>query len=317
MMNFHNYPILTYLQSEENARMWLSDLYDQQFLVNKEKESYQKAPALMYAFSSGIEFFKQGKYAPILTQPMFFFYACSHFIKGLLICMDHTYPSSTKQLAHGISSRKKKKKQYAFLHDEIRVQRHGLLPIAASSLFQITLEAHKTYSMQHLLALIPDMQPIFSRHGKRYVDHVGSINHPVFTFSENLLDNYHVPIQGMIQKVQPYLSPVTKVESKKEEHVVYVQKPLTKSSSPFFTDYETNKLYLPNRRSLFTEIDELLIHYMILYNLSMISRYEFEWWGELIATKSTSDYPIIQHFLYVTAEKLPTMIHAYLENIIR
>ncbi len=317
MANFHNYPIFTYLHSEENARTLLRKLYKQQLLVNNEKESYQKAPSLMYAFSSGIDFFKQAKQAPILTQPMLLFYACSHFIKGLLICMNHTYPSSTKQLAHGISSRKKKKKQYAFLHDEIRVQRHGLLPVAASSLFQTNIAAHKTYSMQHLLALIPEMQSIFSWHGKRYLEHVGFMHHSMFTFSENLLNNYHLPIQGMIQKIQPYISPVTKVESKKEEHIVYVQNPLRKPSSPFFTDYETNKLYLPNRRSLFTMIDELLIHYMILYNLSMITRYEFEWWGELIATKSTSDYPIIQHFLYVTSEKLPAIIHAYIENIIR
>lgn len=270
----------------------------------------------MYAFSSGIDFFEQGKRAPLLTQPLLLFYACSHLIKGLLICKHSSYPSSTKQLAHGISSRKKKKKDYTFLQDEVRVQRHGLLPAAASSLFQMNLEANKSYSMQHLLALIPEMQVMFSLQGKRYLEHIGFRQQNTLTFSEKLLDNYYLPVEGFIRKIKPYIPPITHRERTNNAHVIHLQSPVSNQIHPFFIEQHTDKLYVPNRRAFFTILDELLIHYMILYNLSMITRYEMEWWGETIATKSTMDFPIIQHFLHVTAEKLPAIIHTQITYIL-
>lgn len=315
MTNFHNYPFFTHIYSEENARTLLQGAYEKQFDTNVEKMSYQNASSFMYAFSSGIDFFEQGKRAPILTQPLLYFYACSHLIKGLLISMNATYPNSTKDLAHGLSSRKKKKKDYAFLQDEVRVQRHGLLPVAASSLYQINVESNKTYSMQHLLALIPEMQPMFVYRGKNYLDQIGFIDDTSITFSENLLSNYHLPIQGMLQKVKPYIPEVTHIESSKNDHIIHLQTPITSQTHPFFIEHLTGKLFIPNRRAFFTVLDELLVNYMVLYNLSMITRYEMEWWGELIATKATIDFPIIQHFLHVTTEKLPSIIHTHIKNI--
>jgi hypothetical protein len=59
---------------------------------------------------------------------------------------------------------------------------------------------------------------------------------------------------------------------------------------------------------------ELIIHYLLLYNLSMIARYETEWWCELIKTTPTNDYPFISTFLSITAEKTPYLIFKYLQS---
>ena len=40
-------------------------------------------------------------------------------------------------------------------------------------------------------------------------------------------------------------------------------------------------------------LPELISHYLILYNLSMIARYETEWWSELLKTTPNDDYPIL------------------------
>ena len=58
----------------------------------------------------------------------------------------------------------------------------------------------------------------------------------------------------------------------------------------------------------------MLAHYLLLYNLSMISRYETEWWYELLHTYSSKDYPFILRFLEVTAQKIPYLISCYLNE---
>ena len=48
--------------------------------------------------------------------------------------------------------------------------------------------------------------------------------------------------------------------------------------------YEHTNTYLPlttDPRNPKPILPELLIHYLLLYNLSMISRYETDWWYDL------------------------------------
>ena len=69
---------------------------------------------------------------------------------------------------------------------------------------------------------------------------------------------------------------------------------------------------LPLIKNNFFNFPELLIHYLLLYNLSMIARYETEWWGELTKMMPNHDYPFIDSFLQVTLEKGPFLIYQYL-----
>ena len=52
----------------------------------------------------------------------------------------------------------------------------------------------------------------------------------------------------------------------------------------------------------------------ILYNLSMIARYETEWWMELLKNRTTEDYPFILAFITLTTEKGPSLLGELLEN---
>lgn len=57
-----------------------------------------------------------------------------------------------------------------------------------------------------------------------------------------------------------------------------------------------------------------MVHYLLLYNLSMVSRYEAEWWGDLLVTKPEIDYPLITQFLKITAQKVPLLLGETLFN---
>jgi hypothetical protein len=44
----------------------------------------------------------------------------------------------------------------------------------------------------------------------------------------------------------------------------------------------------------------------------MISRYETEWWSELLQNSSTKDLPFIQHFIDITTVKVPFLLSEFL-----
>src|SRR5699024_6517791 len=73
--------------------------------------------------------------------------------------------------------------------------------------------------------------------------------------------------------------------------------------------------YLSRIREHYDGLPELLIHFLLLYNLSMICRYETEWWNELFHFSSGDDLPFIETFLRLTAKKVPLMTVRYLRNL--
>ena len=74
-----------------------------------------------------------------------------------MLTIDPNYPSTTA-VAHGVSSRKRKKQRYHFLEDEVKIQKNGLFSHVAEQLFHIKpLEAEK-FNMLELMGNIPELQ---------------------------------------------------------------------------------------------------------------------------------------------------------------
>ncbi len=55
-------------------------------------------------------------------------------------------------------------------------------------------------------------------------------------------------------------------------------------------------LYFKQRNEQNKHIHEIVAHYLLLYNLSMICRYETEWWYDLLHSYSNDAYPFIVQF---------------------
>jgi len=86
-------------------------------------------------------------------------------------------------------------------------------------------------------------------------------------------------------------------------------------STPLYYEQLSNTYYLPlttDPRNPKPVLPELLVHYLLLYNLSMISRYETDWWYDLLGSYSSEDYPFIYQFLNISAQKIPYYISAFL-----
>src|SRR5699024_1296641 len=260
----------------------------------------------MHYLDHGLRFYENGRQMETLMQPMLFFYGMVHLLKAALLTARPDYHESTAILAHGVSSRKRKKKNYTFLDDEVKIQHNGLFPYFSEHLFSIGRSPFEKIKMEQLFSLIPEMSPIFNFHHTEKMIEIGDVETTRLQFSTLLLDNYHLTENAFIKRIKSYLPPISRTETKTDFLRVDLAAPFSPvNASPFFTDMQNRIVYFPAHRDHFFPISEIMVHYLLLYNLSMLCRYEPEWWGELLAARPDADYPFIKHFLTITAEKMP------------
>lgn len=299
----------TYLQSQQTAQRYLYDCYQQLDDIDASVKSFENSSRFMHYLDHGIRFYENGKRLETLLQPMLFFYGMVHLLKAALVAIRPNYPESTAILAHGVSSRKRKKKDYTFLDDEVKIQYNGLYPYVSEHLFLIKESPFEKIKMKQLFALIPEMTALFTFHEKENMIAVGSPGVVHLQFPVSILDNYHLTANAFIKRIKPYIPAINHTETKDAMIHIRLAKPFRPSdNSPFFTDMSGGSVYFPVQRDRFLPVSELMVHYLLLYNLSMLCRYESEWWGDLLATKPDVDYPFIKQFLQITSEKVPQIV---------
>ena len=298
----------TYLQSEQTAQQFLYQQYQYIEDINPEKMSFENCQAFIYYIKHGFHFYETGKSLTTILQPILFFYGMTHLIKAVLLTKRPHYPESTKLLAHGVSSRKRKKQNYVFMEDEVMIHNHGLFSYFSEHLYQIGRMNTNKLKMGDLLALVPEMSPLFTLHHQQTLVRIGSIGTKELTFPITLLDHYHLTAKSFLRHLHTFLPKVLSTSIHEDYIHLELATPIQASSGPFFFNTEDHSISFPLHRDLFIPFSEVMIHYLLLYNLSMLSRYETEWWGELIATKSNTDYPFIVHFLYNSSKKIPLLL---------
>ncbi|MDY0394731.1 YaaC family protein [Virgibacillus halophilus] len=154
----------SYLQSQKTAQDYLKQCYEKIPGVDAEKKSYENANTFLYYLAHGRQFYENGKNLDLLLQPLLYFYGMVHLLKACLLTERPEYPESTSVLAHGVSARKRKKRNYIFSEDEVRIQHNGLLPYFTKHLFHLKYLPFEKIDMSRLLRLIPEISPLFSWH---------------------------------------------------------------------------------------------------------------------------------------------------------
>lgn len=314
-MNSLTWERLLSYHSTETIQKKLQKHYEQLSIENASELSYENCYRFVYFLKHGENFFLQASQSPHAIQPMLLFYGISQLIKAGLITIDPTYPSTSSVLAHGVTSRKRKKQQYQFLKDEIKIQRNGLFSHVANKLFQINqLEAEK-YSMELLLKQIAEMNDAFLFHqSTSHFIKIEMVNNQII-IPEKAAQHFHMSSKRLAEYIQeryPYEQvPATPTAP------VYLKgiKPISAYNClPFSYHLEEKQLYLPTARESLLNLPELLVHYLLLYNLSMISRYETEWWYDLLLGTNSDDYPFILRYIEIAKRKVPGIILDFLEH---
>lgn len=320
-MDYRNINSYKMFFSASFTQSFLKNCYLKQNIESADKKSYQNCYPFIYYLEHGKVYYQQAEQSPLIIQPILLFYGFVHLIKACILTKDPSYPETTSVLAHGVSTRKRKKQQYCFLEDDVRIQKTGLFPYMSQQLFHMKqLEGDKLL-MEDLLANIPELSPLFYQlEGKKTFIHVGREEH-LYTMSNKVLDTFHMTekrfedfLRGKFKEsfsVKQDNDKLMKVELN-NKNIVQGHEHL-----PFrFNILEKHYCFPLSKECLF-QFPEMLIHYLLLYNLSMIARYETEWWSELMKMMSNNDYPFIQSFLEVSIQKGPFLVYQYLTEQLR
>lgn len=302
--------------SEQSAQKFLYNIYVKNNIPDAERISYINCvPFLAYLEQAKI-FIEQSEFSPFCLKPILLFYGFVNGIKACLLTVNPNYPETTSVLAHGASSRKRKKQQYNYLEDEIKIQKNGLFPHFSEKMFLITHLAGEKVKVKSLLYEIPEMENTLSflEHQPLFLSIYSKANQ--YEIPANILDYYNMTKERFIHFMDSKsptlfnwnIDPIRTISfSIKQNKSKYPAELIPLRYDLFNKNYAIQTSF----QSIST-FSEIMIFYLLLYHLSMIARYEVEWWSELIKTNLSFDYPIIMNFLSVATYKCPFLINQFL-----
>jgi YaaC-like protein len=304
-----------YISSADTSLNFLLTVYEKSKIKDAQTKSYENCYSLIYYIEQGMSFFTQAEKSPINIKPILLFYGYVFLLKACLLTVDPNYPESSTVLAHGVSTRKRKKQNYQYLRDEVRIQKNGLFPHLSDKMFHMKHLEGEKMPIEYLLQDIPELAEFFKKWSKRNLAiPLKKENDSSILITDDILDHYKMTAERFIQ----YLSSKSKLKLSTKQTssgLWQIQLPSTKSFLeilPFrFNIIDKNYYLLKNSKDL-AFYPELSIHYLILYHLSMIARYEIDWWAEMIHHKPSVEYPLIVQYLNLVQTKIPFLVNQYL-----
>jgi hypothetical protein len=301
--------------SAENSQAYLKRCYRKLNLDLADVKSFENCYPFMYYLEHGKLYYEQAEKAPLAIQPILLFYGLVHLIKACILTVEPDYPETTSVLAHGLSTRKRKKQQYSFLEDEVKFQKNGLFSLMAEKMFHMKqLEGEKAI-MGEVMEMIPELSALlFELKGKQNFE-VVTKNDPDYSLPKSIIDQFHMTEKRFKEYFQSKASyTISFLPDERQDIHFDADLQDVHEALPLKYNLEDHHYAFPlNKGELFL-FPELLLHYLLLYNLGMIARYETEWWSELLKMMPNEDYPLIQTFLQSTIKKGPYLIYQYLNN---
>ena len=295
-----------------DTQLFLKNCYKKMAVDQAEQKGYENCYRFIYYLEHAQIYYQQSIQSPLLIQPILLFYGFVHLIKACLLTTNPNYPENTSVLSHGVSTRKRKKQQYDFFLDEVKYQKNGLFPYMLENMFHMKhLEGDKI-AMWQLLQQIPELDPLFKRMEKKNTFlEIPSQGDTLF-FPIEVLDYYHMTENRFIEFLHNKSSHTLAFKEKQGGLLLFHCEKNDVCLLPIKYHLEKEQYCFSLTNGGLLNFPELTFHYLLLYNLSMIARYETEWWSELLKTMPNKDYPFIVSFLDVTAKKGPFLAYQYL-----
>lgn len=309
-IQFNGWKSYSFFFSAENTQAFLKKKYQKQQFENAEQKGFENCYAFIYYLEHGQVYYQQGENCPLILKPILLFYGLVHLIKACILTINPLYPETTSVLAHGVTTRKRKKQNYQFFLDEVKFQKNGLFPFMSETLFHMQQLEGDKITMEELFRLIPELDVLFYQLEGKRIFSVLENQHERLTIPEKVLDNYHMTENRLREFLVSKFAGCFLFDPESLSFEM-TDNPFRKPS-PLKFNLEEKSFAFPLVKSEYFHFPELLAHYLLLYNLSMIARYETEWWGELTKMMPTKDYPFIDSFLRITIEKGPFLIYQYL-----
>jgi hypothetical protein len=305
--------------SSKKTQQYLAYQYEQINIKDCTGKSFENCYSFIYYVEHGKKYYTLADQAPPEIKPVLLFYGMIQLMKACILTIDPEYPESSSVLAHGLSTRKRKKRSYEFFQDEVKVQKTGLFNHFCEKLFHMKHIEGEKFMMDHLFKLIPELGSLYNQiDGSIHLIKMNKLDSHSYTISEEVSDLLHMSDERFLEYINQALDSKLNIQ-KNKEHPNHYQIDMNPSVAPYHCfplsyHQKEDTYYFPADREILQLpiLNELMVHYVILYNLSMISRYDTEWWSELFHTYSSEELPFINQFLNITAQKIPFLFGQWL-----
>jgi hypothetical protein len=318
MFEYRNIPNkFVVFHSADTAQQLLYRCYVKQEREDAVQKSYTNCYPFLYYLEHGQNFYSTARHAPLSIKPVLLFYGMVQLLKACLLTVDADYPESTSVLAHGVSTRKRKKQGYEFLDDEVKVQKNGLFTHFSEKMFHVKQTTGEKFRMVTLLQRICELHESFAIFNDKKILSIEVIHNASrnsIAIPIEILDHYHMTANRFIHYVEHEWHFLKATFVKEEDRFIHIgiESPLQPIGCEPFMFHLNGTYRIPIKREKIFMFPEVIAHYLLLYNLSMISRYETEWWSELLHSYQSNAYTLIVQFLSLTAEKVPLLLYEYL-----
>jgi hypothetical protein len=315
------------------VRSYLEERYQDVNEGDGKSLAFRNTSKMIYLSKQAREFFHSGINSSMLVRPLLLYYGMVNLAKMLILVHDPYYPTHTKLLAHGVTTRKLKKGDYLFLEDEVKIQRDGLLPHLMS--FLTGTKPRDDYKIKELISLIPEL---INTYNKLYHDEILA---PIYVPDE-------VDTQWLRTSLYLPLSLLDEKGSQLEDFVLWINQ--YNQSSDYFSAgeiYERQNIFklnwhhhnglhvfdAPNgfsnsimirdmmgKHYMWTRpeerlmLPEIAVHFLIMYLLGMLCRYDGDLWGEIHFSFYSQDLYLIHEFIHTSPRKYPNLILNLLFN---
>lgn len=317
-----------YFETEPTVIRFLSSRYEQ-LQIDEDHENLAKhnAHKMIYLSKQAREFFHSGIGSNVLVRPLLLYYGMVNLAKMLILALDPYYPSHTKLLAHGITTRKMKKGDYHFLQDEVKLQKDGLLP----HLMQL-LTGNKrkdSYIVKELISLIPELRSTF------HTLYQENVLMPIYISDEfdtsTFCTSLFLPLSILEQKdlslpaFVDYINQFNTSDDYFSAGQIYDRQNIFQLNWHSIANVHVfdspngfnNPLFirdLMGKYSFWLQPDERLmlpevtIHLLTMYVLGMLCRYDGDLWGRMHFSFYSQDLYLIQEFIHISPRKYPNLI---------
>jgi len=319
---------LQYLETEPAAKRFLTRCYVNKGLEHAERLALQQSSRFCFLWKQARLFYKTAECADLAIQPLLLFYGCTHLLKGMLLSQDPGYPHNSKDLQHGVTTKKVKRGSYVLAEDEIRPQKEGLFPLLARTLGLPPLsDRYRVRDLflmlapfSHLYASIMDKPavwiPLETSPFQQSGDETASWTR--IRFPEQPKGPLRYSWETLFQYIQRF-APETWNLGQLEWKTDFARQLFLPRSAlsrleqhPLFYR-EEDTLYFWNNSSDTLPLPAWACHFLLLYLFSMLCRYETEWWGELTMTHGMDERYLVERFLDYHAESFPSLVKRQLE----
>lgn len=311
---------LSYFENELIAREYLKDKYSQLAKIDRpERLAFRNVTPFLIYIRQARQIFQSVHEVTNWMKPTHLYYGMMSLLKALILTVDPHYPQSSQVLKHGLTTKKRKKEMFRFFFDDIRVQKEGLFP-HYQSLFSHHLR--EDYNPIQLLQMIPDLQETVSKvvKSQHFVAIEVEENADVvyITFPLTLLEHMKYSKERFVEwlnsrKIEgtfflPEGSPTIK-NVKSSFQVNWASKQNKILQHPYLYQNKKGDHFIWTRNDhLIEPVPEIEAHYMLLFGLSMLSRYEPPLWADVIDATTSVEGILIQEFLRVVKRKFPNLI---------